>query len=145
MSVQALRKDNEAPANEATRTVAGNFEVVVNLTDRRQFKMTGFVYSDDDRAAINARVDHFQDVVDRQCIRVDIITKEAQISGHTANLQALKEGYLALVAHRDGGKKLTSQQKLQMDGFSVTEQKIIEQVASLQAAIDEGKRKLAAP
>lgn len=139
------RKREDEFVDEATakRLVSGNCEVGVNLTDRRYIKMTAVVYSDDTPDDLSRRIDAMQDQLDRQVIRCDIVVKEAQIAMEDVNLRSLKEGYAALVDMRNKGRKITSQQKMQIDNFDQTLEKTIERRASLEAAIAEGKKKLA--
>jgi len=127
------------------RTISGTCDITVNLSDRRGVKMTFYLYSDDTKEEVNKRMDEAQDVLDRQLIRIDLVNKEAQIASHTENLKALKKGYEGLVSEQQKGRKMTSQQKLQMENFGLQELQIVDTIASLRAAIDEGKRKLAAP
>lgn len=131
--------------SKVERSLAGTFDVTVNLTDRRGIKINGYIYSDDTPADINRRIDQAQDALDRQAIRTDLVNKEAQIAGHVANLENMAESYDALVALQKDGTKLTSQQKLYLLNHAQSVQKAKEQIASLESAIAAGKRKLAAP
>ena len=145
-SENTVRKFPVATDDEGhPRAISGTCDITLNLSDRRGVKMTFYMYSDDTKAEVNKRMDEAQEVLDRQAIRSDLVNKEAQIAGHTENLKALKKGYEGLVDHQNKGRKMTSQQKLQMDNFGLQELQIIDTIASLRAAIDEGKRKLAAP
>ena len=134
----------DQPVSEP-RTIAGTCDISLNLSDRRGIKITFPVYSDDSKPDLNKRMDEYQDVLDRQMIRSDILNKEAQITSHTANLKSMKQAYEGLLSQTQKGKKLNSQQKLAMDNYGLQELQAIETIDSLRAAIDEGKRKLAAP
>jgi len=124
-------------------TIAGTFELALNLTDKRQIKMLGYVYSDDTAAEINKRVDEFQDVLDRQGVRCDIVNKEAQVAAMTQNLRNLRDAYDELAERKRSGKTLTSQQKNNMDNYERSTKQSKEMIESLTAAITEGKKKLA--
>jgi hypothetical protein len=129
---------------EPPRVVAGTFDITLNLSDRRGIKMTGYVYSDDTPKEINGRVDQFQDVLDRQAIRSDIVNKEAQVVGHIQNLEAFKQSYEELSTKQTAGGKLTSQEKLGMANFEPGVKRAKEAIESLRAAIKAAHDKLAA-
>ena len=131
-------------ATIAARTVAGTFDITLNLTDRRGIKMTGYVYSDDTPTSINQRLDQFQDALDRQAIRSDIVNKEAQLAGHIQNLEAFKRSYDELLSKRDAGGKLTSQEKNGLANFEPGVKHAKEAIESLRAAIKAAHDKLAA-
>lgn len=128
--------------DEPQRTVAGSFECAVQLSDRRTFKVTGYFFSDDDVQQMNRRVDMAQDVLDRQSIRADLVNKEAQIVGHTQNLESIRENVEGLLALQRDGKKLTSQQKQMVDNFDTTTRQAMKMIESLRAAIKEGRQKI---
>jgi peptidoglycan hydrolase CwlO-like protein len=128
--------------SDTQRTITGTFELAVNLTDRRTFKMTGYTYSDDTITEVNARVDLAQEVMDRQVVRCDIQNKEAQIEQHTLNLENIRENMEGLVELSKGGKKLTSQQKQSLDNYEPTIKQAQKMIDSLKSAIKQGKQKL---
>ena len=128
---------------QSRSTIAGTFELALNLTQQRQIKMVGYVYSDDDPQKVNARVDQFQDVLDRQSIRCDLVSKEAQVLALTQNLRNLRDAYDELVQRKQSGKTLTSQQKTNMDSYERSTRQSKETIELLTSAIAEGKKKLA--
>lgn len=127
---------------DSQRTATGSLECAVNLTDRRTLRITGYTYSDDSLDEINARVDAMQDVLDRQVIRADIVNKEAQIDQHTRNLEHIQESFQGLLTMQQGGKKLTSQQKQQLDNFEPTVKNAMKMIEDLRVSIRIGKQKL---
>lgn len=131
------------PAAEP-RQACGQFTVTLNLTQQRGISMVGNVYSDDTPAAINARIDVYQSALDRQFVRADIVSKRAQIAGHTQNLRNLREAYEALVMKQKGAKKLTSQEQQHLANYEPTVKAASEAIDSLRAAIAEAERQLAA-
>ena len=124
------------------RTLQGSFSITLNLTDKRQIMMSGYVYKDDTQEQINTRVDLFQEILDRQLIRADLASKEAQITSLEGGMEQLRAHYDALVRVSQTGRKLTSQQKLQVEQFDVSVAANTKQRDSLRAAIDEGRKKL---
>jgi flagellar hook protein FlgE len=133
----------EKPEGESgKRTLAGNFECTLNLTDKRGIRMTGYMYSDDNEKVINARVDLAMRVLDRQGIRADLITKRAQIEAHTENLKRHRDHYQALV-EKKATAKLTSAETKQLVDYEPQVRAAMNLIDSLQAAIDAGEKKLA--
>src|SRR5438552_10773996 len=124
------------------RLATGNFEITAVLTDKRQIRMTGYVYSDDTDKEVNERVDHYQDVVDRQLIRADVANKEAQVISNEANLELLAQHFQELTILEKEGKKLNSQQRQQAQHHESSVRGIKRQNESLRAAIAEGRKKL---
>ena len=128
--------------NVLPRSLAGNFELTIVLTDKRQLRMTGYVYSDDDAVSINARLDQFQDVLDRQAVRVDIVTKEAEIAQNDRAIEALVQHNDALMNLQKGAAKLTATQKQQLAQFEQSVRFHVQQKESKAAAIAAAKQKL---
>ena len=139
--VESVLREGAAPE---PRQVTGQFTVTLNLTQQRGITMVGYVYSDDDVAAVNARVDQYQAVLDRQFVRADIINKRAQIANHTLNLAQFKQAYDALLAKRNAGRKLTSQELQGLANYEPGVKAASEAIDSLRAAIAEAQRQLAA-
>lgn len=132
--------EEQAPKSE--RTLSGNFELTLILSDKRQCRMTGYVYSDDTKDQINARIDLYQDVMDRQFIRADLVNKEAQVQSIIVGLDQMAEHMRALAEKKDNGKPLSTVEKDKAKQFDVTVKQMVRQRESLQAAIAEGRRQL---
>ncbi len=128
--------------NVLPRSLAGNFELTIVLTDKRQLRMTGYVYSDDDAASIDARLDQFQNALDRQAIRADVVLKEAEITQLDTNLEALVQHNDALMNLQKGAAKLTATQKQQLAQFEQSVRWHTQQKESKAAAIAAARRKL---
>lgn len=131
---------------EREREATGQFTVTLNLTQQRGISMVGYVYSDDSPADVNKRIDSYQDALDRQFVRADIVTKKAQVTGHIQNLKNLNQAYDALVAkkNREGGKKLTSQELNHIEGYDASVKAATAMIESLRAAIAEAEAQLKA-
>ena len=63
---------------EGTPTAIGSFTLTAILTDKRQLVMSGHILMGESGDEINAKLDAFQGVMDRQVVRMDIISKEAE-------------------------------------------------------------------
>lgn len=125
-----------------TRTVAGNFEITHNLTDKRGLRITGYIYSDDTKEEMNSRIDLAMDLVDRQFIRADIMNKEAQIATLTGNLDLVSQGYEEIIAKREGGAKLTSVDKQKIEKYDADVRGMKKHIEFLQAGISAARKKL---
>ena len=123
------------------RSVVGNFELNCALTDRRTLKITGVVYSDDSAIEVSKRVDAMQDEVDRQVIRVDIVSKAAQLKSMEENIERQREAVDGLIKKRDGGK-INSQEKKALENADRGMEQNVKMMESLASAIAEGKKKL---
>ena len=124
-----------------TAAVVGNFEFTAVLTDKRQLRMTGYVYSDDDPHKVDDRLDTFQASIDRQMIRADIVNKEAESARIEASLEALIQHNEELLSLSKAGK-LTSSQKQQLGQFESSVRFHKKQKESLAAAVNAAKKKL---
>jgi len=133
----------EQAAGTGERKIVGNFDITLNLTQTRGIKMTGYVYSDDTPKELNERIDMYQDTLDRQAVRVDIVSKEAQIAMHRINVEAIQENYDGLMRKRNSPKTLTSQERLTIANHAATLASAAKMIESLEAAIKAGKTKLA--
>lgn len=136
-----MSEEPQGPAN--VERIVGNFEVTLNLSDKRGIKMIGYVYLTDDAKALNQRIDWYMDTLDRQAIRADMVTKEAQIAMHRINVEAMIDDYDSIMTKQKAGKALTSQEKLKLRVHSDQLAQAKKYVESLDAAIRAGKEKLA--
>ena len=124
------------------RLISGSFKCAVQLSDRRQFEVSGYFYGDDTLSEMHQRVDMAQDVLDRQMIRADMVTKQAQIEGLHASEQAIRDNFEELMSLVQGGKNLTSQQQQILDNFEPSLNRSKRAVQDLEAAIAAGRMRL---
>lgn len=124
------------------RQIAGNFELTAVLTDKRQLRITGYVYSDDTAAEINKRVDAYQDVLERQLVRCDLTVKEAAVAQADQQMLDLLAHFDGLVEKKKSNKKMTSQENEQLNKFEANLRFLKKNKDSLTAAIVEGRKKL---
>jgi uncharacterized phage infection (PIP) family protein YhgE len=139
-------------ANGNPRTISGNFQVQMNLSQHRNLVITGYLYSDDSLEQINKRLDDAQDAMDRQFVRVDIVSKEAQVRAILADVERQRDALAELAAKNAAGGDGLSEKKPHARLSSVERQKLqngeqsmkglLAHVDSLRAAIKEGRDKL---
>jgi hypothetical protein len=133
---------NKTPDGERETIITGNFVVTHNLTDKRGITITEYITNHDDKASINAKVDEAMDVIDRQFIRADISTKEAQIANMVGNLDVVSQGYEEIIARRDSGGKLTSVEKERIKKYDHDVRGINKAIDFNKAAIAAARKKL---
>lgn len=151
--MSAFGKDGGKDAEGADRVVIGSFQARLQLTQTRELLMSGHIYSDDDPKDVNLRLDAFQDALDRQGVRCDIVNKEAQLVAQREGLRDLefriKELEMAAASKgRDNGlghkgKGLTSQDNLNLKNYHANIRQIKHNIESLEAAVRAAKAKLA--
>lgn len=136
---------NEDPA--AKRQLGGSFELTAVLTDKRQLRISGYVYSDDVFGGggihdLNLRVDMYQNVLERQLVRCDLTMKEAAIAQNDQQMLDLLTHFEGLAEKKKSGKKMTSQELEQLNKFDANVRFLKKNKESLAAAIAEGRKKL---
>ncbi len=123
------------------RSLAGNFEVTLVLTDKRQLRLTGYRYSDDTAQDFLHRINDYMDVADLQAVRADVANKEAEFATALASIEALFQHHETLIEKQKTGK-LTSQQKQQFEQYESSARAWVHKKDSLAAAIAAGKKRL---
>ena len=132
----------QGPADVSERIV-GNFEITLNLSDKRGIRVTGYIYDKDDSKRLNARIDWLQDTLDRQFIRADGVNTRAQITYEKINIDAQQNAAEGLINKRNGGKKLSSQEQLMLNNLEPNVHAAKQRIESLDAAIQAAEKTLA--
>jgi len=132
--------------NPLTRAVVGTFQSTIQLTQQRSLVITGHIYSDDTKPEINERIDLYQDVLDRQFIRADILNKKAQVTAQLQGIEQFKQQLedLKVRQHAVGTKKISSQEKLALQNGEQTIINAQKNIDRLEADIADAEKKLAA-
>lgn len=122
------------------RLVEGNFQITHQLTQQRSITMSGYLYHGESANELNARIDALQDVMDRQFVRADLKKKEAEreqyvagMNQHLEHLEKLRASMEATNGHAK--RKLSSQERQQLDREAETTEGAKKHIASLDAAI----------
>ena len=128
-----------APQREAI----GNFSLTAQLAGAsgRTMQVAGYIYTDDDETALNARLDLYQRVMERQRIRTEIPELEAKREMMVKNIEQAREVLSMLEDKRDKGDQLSSQERMQIGNMSQSIKKMLEEVDKGEAAIQEAKLK----
>lgn len=139
-----------------TLAVVGTFQCQHQLTQQRNLTITGHIYSDDTAEELNARVDLYQDVLDRQFIRCDIVNMEAQIKAQMAGIEQFRDQLSGLAARAQGKAvglsadaprppKLSSHERLALQNGEQTIRKAQDNIDGLRERINAAKQKLGIP
>jgi chromosome segregation ATPase len=128
-------------ANADGRIALGNFNLGAQLPNQRTITVAGYIYSDDDAQALNARLDLYQEVIERQRLRCEIPELEAKREQMLKGIEQAKEVLEDLRDRQSKGETLTSVQKQQINNMSVTIKKMLEEVDKGTEAIKEARLK----
>ena len=130
------------PVDEATasRTINGTFNLQAQLPNGRSINVQGYVFSDDTRESLDARLDFTQDAIERQRIRCEIPELEARREQHVQALKNAKDVISELEEKQRNGH-LTSQEKMNLQNHKTAIKRMNEEIDKGAAAIQEAKRK----
>jgi hypothetical protein len=132
------------------RLITGTVTVKLMLTQTREIMVSGHLYSDDTPDKVNQRIDEWQDALDRQAVRCDIVNKEAQIAALEQGMKdALERGETLKAKHaasrdlqRPDRVKFTSAEEKELNQMVLNAQGWKKQAESLRAAISAAKLKI---
>lgn len=122
------------------RIALGNFQLTAELPNRRNISVSGYIYSDDDLAAVNARLDLYQEAIERQRTRCEIPELEAARDQRIKALDQARQVMADLEEKQKTGH-LTSQDKVTLNNIRVGIPKALEEIEKGTNAIAEAKRK----
>lgn len=123
------------------RVIYGNFTLTAQLPNGRSINVAGYVYSDDDVAAVNARLDLYQECIERQRHRCELPELEGKREALIQALTQVKESLAELEKRQHAGKKLSTQEQMNLRNAGINVKKIAEEIAKGETAIAEAKRK----
>lgn len=122
--------------------IDGQFKITMLLTKERSIEASFNVSTSDTAETLNAKIDKYQDAITRQFVRLDLVSKEAQVEQAKQSLEDLVEQYDGLKTLKAEGGHLASTKKQQMANHEQTLKAIRKNIASLQSAIKAGRDKL---
>ncbi len=123
------------------RIALGNFNLTAQLPNQRSVQVAGYIYSDDDKDALDARLDLYQSVIERQRIRCEIPELEAAREQRVKGLEQAREILADLETRRNAGEKLSSQELLNIRNMRTNIGKAVEEIDKGAIAIAEAKRR----
>lgn len=125
------------------RIAIGNFNVQASLagSSGRSIQMAGYIYSDDDRDALNARLDLYQEVIERQRLRSEIPELEAKREQMLKGIEQARRVLTELEAKQQKGEQMSSQERMNIGNMRQSIKGMLEEVDKGTEAIAEAKRK----
>lgn len=125
------------------RIAIGNFNLSAQLAGSSGKSMTvaGYIYSDDDEAALNARLDLYQNVIERQRIRSEIPELEAKREQMLKGMEQARDILTDLEKRQQNGERLSSQERMNIQNMSVNIAKVKDEIDKGEIAIREAKLK----
>jgi hypothetical protein len=126
---------------EDGRIALGNFNLAAQLPNQRNITVAGYIYSDDDKGALDARLDLYQECIERQRLRCEIPELEAKREQMVKGMEQAREVLADLETRQQHGEKLTSQDQMTIKNMRVNIGKVREEIEKGSAAIVEARRK----
>ena len=126
---------------EDSRIALGNFNLGAQLPNQRNITVAGYIYSDDDKAALDQRLDLYQECIERQRLRCEIPELEAKREQMVKGMEQAREVLADLETRQQNGEKLTSQDQMTIKNMRVNIGKVREEIDKGTAAIVEARRK----
>ncbi len=105
----------EDEKEQGTTVLSGSFDLTATLPNQAQFSLHGYIYANDTDAELHARVDRFQDLAQRTILRAGLEGLRANRKAYIASLENQRDHLKGLLARKESGLKLTSQEKTQAD------------------------------
>lgn len=124
-----------------TRVALGTFNLAAQLPNQRNITVAGYIYSDDDKTALDERLDLYQECIERQRLRCEIPELEAKREQMVKGMEQAREVLADLETRQKAGDKLTSQDQMTIKNMRVNIGKVKEEIEKGTAAIADAKRK----
>lgn len=121
---------------EDGRIALGNFSLTAQLPNQRTIQVAGYIYSDDDRDALNQRLDLYQESIERQRERCEIPELEAARDQKIIVLGQMRDVLADLEGKQSAGDRLSSQDQMTIKNLRVN-------LGKAKEDIKEGTRKIA--
>lgn len=125
------------------RVAVGNFQLTAQLAggSGKSMVMSGYLYSDDDEAALNARLDLYNKVMERQRTISEIPELEAKREQMLKGMMQARDILTDLETRQKNGEKLSSQERMNLQNMAVNIAKVNEEIEKGDVAIREAKLK----
>lgn len=132
-----------AEEKEEQHVAIGNFNLTAQLAGGSGKSMTiaGYLYLDDNESEINARLDLYQRVIDRQRTIAEIPELEAKREQMVKGMTQARDIMTDLETRQKNGEKLSSQERMNLQNMGVNIAKVKEEIDKGEVAIREAKLK----
>ena len=123
------------------RIALGNFNLTAQLPNQRSIQVAGYIYSDDDKHVLEARLDLYQEVIERQRLRCEIPELEAKREEMLNGMRQAREVLTDLETRHKNGERLSSQELMTVNNMRTNIKKANEEIEKGSIAIAEAKKK----
>lgn len=125
------------------RVALGNFSINAQMagSSGKSMQVAGYIYSDDNEDTLNARLDLYGRVIERQRIRSEIPELEAKREQMVKGMEQAREIMADLEKRQQGGESLSSQDRLNLRNMGVNIAKVKDEIDKGDEAIKEAKLK----
>lgn len=131
---------NESP-DKPMAVIIGNFALAAQLPNGRSINVSGYLYEGEGLASVNDRLDLCQEAIERQRHRCEIPELEGKREQMVKALEQVRESLAEMEARQKGGRKLNSQELLNLRNAGVNIQRLDEEIKKGDAAIAAAKQK----
>ena len=130
---------------ETQRLAVGNFQLQSQLANQsgQGLAISGYIYSDDDEKTLNARLDLYKRVIDRQQKISEIPLLEAKLSGMRDALAQNQQMLLDISEKTKRGDKVASQEKMNAKNLEVSIKHVLHQIELGEQAIEKLRKEVA--
>ena len=137
-------KTQEQPGTLSGALVTGNFNLTATMPNGKTLAISGYLYEGESVESITQRISLCQDVADFQRTKAEIPELEAVYETNLKRLDEIRAHYALLGQKKDGGSKLTSQEKQALDAMDLNVELHMKELAKGEAAIAKARATVAA-
>lgn len=131
--------------NPAQNAITGNFNLTAQLgASGRTIQFAGYVYDGESLESVQARVDLFRSIIDREKTLAEIPELEARREQMLKGLEQAREVLTELETRKKNGDRLNSQELLNVQNMRVNITKVSQEIDKGTQAIADAKRKVGA-
>lgn len=134
-------EDQAETMDTKSAAVLGNFQLSAQLPNGQTLAFTGYVFDGESKEAVEDRVDIFQDIIARQRARCEVPELEARLDMALRNMRSMHDTLSELETKKDGGVKLTAQERQTINNLRVNMRHADEEIEKGKKSIDETKKK----
>lgn len=129
--------------NPAQQAITGTVTLSAALGDAtgRSMNIQAYAYDGESKESLEARIDLFQEVIERQKLRCEIPVLEATVEQRVKGLEQARDVLAELERRHKNGERLTSQELLNVNNLRVSVKKQSEDIGKGMERIADAKRR----
>ncbi len=145
MSLLARLFQGKIPADSLGKSAAITGTININAqlagSSGRSMAVQAYIYDGESKESLEARIDIFQEIIERQRIRSEIPELEAKLDQMIKGMGQAAEVMEDIDKKRKGGEQLSSQERMNLRNLGTNIQKMKEEVDKGRKEIVEAKKK----